>query len=521
MGRIAIGIGTFFSQKRVSPATPPPYFLSFRSSKMFILTTICIAVFSDIFLYGIIVPVVPFALHERARVPESQSQSYVSILLSVYGAALLVSSPICGWFADRSSSRRMPLLIGLVALGSSTVMLCLARHVEVMIIGRVLQGFSGGIVWTTGIALLVDTVGEKDIGQVLGWVSLSMSVGILLAPLVGGLLYEKSGYYAVFYVAFALVAVDIVLRLVLVEKKIARQWLEENSDVGRSQSGTPPGNSVVEHSPIEGLEEKSTEENIKDGTYTTTALSDIKAPRPSTLAKAARRSKYPPVLTLLKSRRLLAALWGCIVQGSLLTAFDSVIPLYVQEIFGWNAIGAGLVFLAVIVPSFVAPVAGWLSDRHGPRYIVVTGFLLAIPLWIALRYVTYNSMGQKVLLCALLAMIGFCLAILMPPLSAEITYVVAAKEKKHPGLYGPNGAYAQAYGLFIAAFAAGTMIGPVWAGYVRGVAGWGTMSWSLGILSFAAAVPCLIFTGGLYTKTNGKIWRERNNPETPSPSAAA
>jgi len=105
----------------------------------------------------------------------------------------------------------------------------------------------------------------------------------------------------------------------------------------------------------------------------------------------------------------------------------------------------------------------------------------------------------------------------MPPISAEITYVVAAKEKKHPGLYGPNGAYAQAYGLFIAAFAAGTLIGPLWAGYIRDSAGWGTMGWSLSILSFAAAIPCLIWTGGFITKKNAKSWNERKPESKASP----
>ena len=92
---------------------------------------------------------------------------------------------------------------------------------------------------------------------------------------------------------------------------------------------------------------------------------------------------------------------------------------------------------------------------------------------------------------------------------AEVTYVVEAKEKANPGRYGSTGAYAQAYGLFIAAFAAGTLIGPVWAGYVRDAAGWGTMTWSLGLFSFTGAVPCLIWTGGLITKDNAKTGAER------------
>lgn len=261
-----------------------------------------------------------------------------------------------------------------------------------------------------GQALLVDTVGQKEIGQTLGWVSLSMSMGVLIAPLLGGVVYDKAGYYAVFYMCFGLIALDIILRLALVEKKIARQWIIEEGEVDVTRISTP------RQSP-NGESENLNENEKSDGS----ALPDVIATTDPPVATARPPSKYPPILTLLKSRRLLVALWGCIVQGSLMTAFDSVVPLYVQETFGWNSTGAGLVFLAVIIPGLIAPAVGWASDRYGPRWLCFGGFMFAIPFWILLRLVTYNSLHQKVLFCAFLALIGLALAIVMPPLMAEIT----------------------------------------------------------------------------------------------------
>lgn len=89
----------------------------------------------------------------------------------------------------------------------------------------------------------------------------------------------------------------------------------------------------------------------------------------------------------------------------------------------------------------------------------------------------------------------------MPPIMVEITYVVEQKEKKNPGLFGTKGAYAQAYGLFNFAWAMGCLIGPIWAGYVKESAGWGTMSWSLALLALVTSVPAGIWTGGsIFTK---------------------
>ncbi|TVY64188.1 putative MFS-type transporter [Lachnellula suecica] len=488
-------IKNFLSGTRFDASTPPPYLLHIRSSKWFILTTICTAVFTDIFLYGIIVPVIPFALSSRAGVPEADVQRWVSVLLAVYGAALLVGSPLSGWYADRSSSRRLPLLFGLLALAGSTVMLCLVRTVGLLVVARLLQGLAAAIVYTVGTALLVDTVGQEQIGQTLGYVSLSISMGILVAPLLGGVVYDRAGYYAVYYMAFGLIVLDIFLRLALIEKKIAAQWDVDGPAESDAISGLGDTNAEDEKK-AEADSDQSPDPAAGRQSSGPTVSSDFKP-------------RIPPVVTLLGSRRLLTALWGCIVQGSLMTAFDSVIPLFVQRIFHWNSVGAGLVFLAVMLPGFVAPAVGWVSDRYGPRWLCVGGFIFAIPFWVLLRFVDHDSIGQKVLFCALLALIGVSLAFVLTPLMADITYVVEAKEKERPGRYGKTGAYAQAYGLFIAAFAAGTLIGPIWSGLVEDAAGWGTMAWSLGLFSLAGAIPCLLWTGGYIGDRNAKTAEER------------
>ena len=122
-------------------------------------------------------------------------------------------------------------------------------------------------------------------------------------------------------------------------------------------------------------------------------------------------------------------------------------------------------------------------------------------------------MGQKVLLCALLALLGAALTMVMTPLLAEITYVVEAKEKKNPGAFGAGGAYAQAYGLFNVAFAGGSLVGPIWAGFVEQRAGWGTMGWTLGLLSAVSAVPVVVYSGGLITKRHREAKRWGHDEE--------
>lgn len=134
--------------------------------------TVGIGAFTDMFLYGLIVPVLPFMLQERIHVPDSQIQSTISYLLAIYAAASCLASPIAGVLADRlSSSRQFPFLLGLVLLLLSTILLAVGNSIPILALARFLQGASGGTVWTIGLALLIETVGQQNLGVTIGTVS--------------------------------------------------------------------------------------------------------------------------------------------------------------------------------------------------------------------------------------------------------------------------------------------------------------------------------------------------------------
>lgn len=432
---------------------------------------------TDIFMYGLIVPVTPTALQDRVGLSEGSIQSWTSILLALYSAALLGFSPIVGYLADRSESRRWPLLIGLVALGAATALLCIGTNIGLWIAGRLFQGAAAAVVWSVGLALMVDTVGKEDLGQAIGYVSMGISVGTLAGPLLGGVLYQNGGYYAVFGLAFGLIGVDIFLRVILIERRHAIKWLapEEKHMSANGQQTTEGGPKETRSSSISNTSDTDT---------------TPKSP-PS-------RSAFHRVGTLLRSPRLIVSLWGYFIVSLVLTSFDSVLPLYVQETFNWKQTGQGLIFIPLMVPHVLDPVTGFVIDKfpRASRYITAGVFLASVPVMTLLRLVTDNTMQHKILLCALLALLGLCFAAAMPPIVAEVFYAVQEKEDETPDIFGRGGAMALAFGLSNMGFAAGSLIGPFFAGFIRQKAGWGTMGWALGLIVGVSALPVFLFLGG-------------------------
>jgi MFS family permease len=258
----------------------------------------------DVFLYAVVVPVIPFAIETRAGVPSNEVQHWVSVLLAVYGATLLVASPICGVLADRIKSRQIPLLGGLLVLGGATVLFCLGRSIAVLVAARLLQGASAGVVWTVSLALLSDSIDAREAGQAMGFVAASYSIGTLISPMLGGIVYREGGYYEVFSMMFSLIGLDLILRLLLIEKHKARKWQTESATLTRAPA----------------VEEEGS------GATCTGAEREHVAIDPSTQTRG-----LPVIVVLMKSRRLQAAFVGTFVASTTMAAMDATLPLFVSS----------------------------------------------------------------------------------------------------------------------------------------------------------------------------------------------
>ena len=79
----------------------------------------------------------------------------------------------------------------------------LGQSKSVLFVGRLVQGASSATVHTVGTAILADTVGQEGVGPAMGFIGMSIALGVLIGPVVGGFLYHNYGYLAVFISAYA------------------------------------------------------------------------------------------------------------------------------------------------------------------------------------------------------------------------------------------------------------------------------------------------------------------------------
>lgn len=404
---------------------------------------------------------------------------WTSALLACYGAGFLLACPVVGWVTDRLPSRRAVFTFAVFQLAVSTILFCLGKSVAIFVIARILQGVSSAITWTAALTLLADNIGQTGLGKAMGICSVGMNGALLLAPITGGLVLESSGFTLVFVITLVIIAMDLLLRFLVIERVSAEQYEKGPASfwtITYGSHGTP----VI--SPLSSSENESFETPLLL-LYDTSFMDNL-----SEESAKPTHKRLSPILFLLKSRRLCLLLWITLVQITMMTAFDAVLPLFTHEVFGWNSLGAGLIFIPVVLPALVAPWIGELSDKYGPRLFILAGFVTATPVFMILRTVAKDEIGHVVLLCTLLSILSLAMAFVMAPVMAEIRYVVESEERRLPGLFGDRGSYAQAYALYAFASAGGLLLGPVLGGFLAHAAGWGNMNMTLGFVAAITAV---------------------------------
>lgn len=487
----------------------------FRSSKAFITFVVCVAMLTDMFLANLILPVLPYALSERVGFAQEDVQRWNSVLLASFGGAQMLGSLFLAWIGDKSPSRQTPFVFGLVILGTSTLCFALGTTIYILLLARLLQGLSSAVVFTIGSALLVDTVGNDGMGKASGYTSMSITVGVLLGPVAGGFIYNHEGYFSVFLPAFAMIGLDIALRFaVIVEKRVSFESHPVESPNLTSLSVDVTGN-ITYGTDGRGFVPAAGQDTSKSHRFPNADLHGsqrILTETESLLPKAQPRSgDGSSSLILLSSPRFLVAVVCLFTVNSFTTGFNSVLPVYVHDIFGFNATQSACLFLILALPALLSPITGALTDRFGTKLPAASGLLLLTPTLVLLRLIHPGVTSPFIKLGLLSASIGSSVTLLNPAFIKEISSAVQEIESASPGIFGPHGANAQAYGLLSCAFAGGSMVGPLYAGFIRARFGWPVMAVVMGFLSSILLILTLFVTGGHGLCRNRKLFTLSKN----------
>lgn len=164
-----------------------------------------------------ILPFLPLYI-EQLGVSGHQSLSIWSGL--VFSATFLVSalvSPLWGSLADRKG-RKLMLLRASLGMAIVIVLQGMVTHVYQLFALRALMGLTSGYI-PNAMALVASQVPRDKSGWALGTLSTGLVSGVIVGPLLGGLMADHLGLRVVFFVTAGLMFVSFLITLFLIKER--------------------------------------------------------------------------------------------------------------------------------------------------------------------------------------------------------------------------------------------------------------------------------------------------------------
>jgi EmrB/QacA subfamily drug resistance transporter len=337
-------------------------------------------------------------------------------------AVLLVTG---GRLGDIFGRRRM-FLAGIVIFALSSATAGLAPDATALVLSRVVQGVGAALMMPGTLSIIADAFPPHERGKAMGtWAGVS-ALALAVGPVVGGFLTEHVSWRAIFYLNIP-VAILAVLATIFA--------VRESRDTSVGKEIDYPGVAVLTVG-LTALVLALVEGNAWGwGSTEILALFGLAAIALPAFVYLENRVKAPMVqFDLLSDRNFLGAVVVALVISFSMLGVFFFLALYMQNILGYTPLEAGVRFLpSTLMIVGVAPVAGRLADRYGPRWLIVGGLVIVAASLFSFSGIAVDSSYLDLLPGFMLLGIGIAMT-MSPMTSAAMNAVPVQKAGSASGV---------------------------------------------------------------------------------------
>jgi DHA2 family multidrug resistance protein len=343
--------------------------------------------------------------HIAGSLAASQDES--TWILTAYLVSNAIILPISGWLTNVLGRKRIFLIC--IAGFSVTSALCgIAPSLGFMLVARVLQGLAGGGLAPVGQSMLTDSFPPEKRSQVFALYGLTVIAAPALGPMVGGWLTDNISWHWVFLInvpigliAFAMVSIFVTEPPLLIKerKALIKKGLSVDY-IGFALVAV--GFGVLQVVLDEFQEDDGFRSSFIIGATIIAGVALV------TLVVWEWNHKQPVMdVRLLRFPSFSISCVMMFLVGFVLLASTQITPQLTQSLFGYNATISGLSlgyggFAAIIV----LPLAGFLTGKLPPKYLLVFGFGLIGSTLMLETYIDLAASFRTIVFYRVLQMMG-------------------------------------------------------------------------------------------------------------------
>ncbi|MBI2866193.1 MAG: MFS transporter [Chloroflexi bacterium] len=332
--------------------------------KWLTLTTVSLGVFMGTLDAGIVnisLPALSQALGTDA-----------ATVLWVQAAYLLVSTGLLltlGRLGDLRGRKAM-YMIGFALFALGLGLSALSQNIYQLILFRLVQAGGQSMTVANSNAVLTSVFPSQERGKALGMMGAVVGAGLALGPLTGGWLIDFLGWQAIFYARVPISLVGLALAWLALRDEATPEARPKLDLAGAATSFVAMGSFLlwINQATRSGLSSL--------GPWAFAAVAAISG---LAFLRIERRVEGPVVdLALFRSRIFALANIAHVLYFASYTIIALGFPFYLVTGLGLTSGQAGTVFtLSPGLRIALSPLAGWLSDRVGPRLLTTSGMALS------------------------------------------------------------------------------------------------------------------------------------------------
>src|SRR5882757_10565950 len=323
-----------------------------------------------------------------------------------------------GRLGDIFGRRRM-FLIGVVVFALSSATAGLAPDETSLVVSRIVQGVGAALMMPGTLSIITDAFPPHERGKAMGtWAGVS-ALALAIGPVLGGFLTESVTWRAIFYINIPVAIGAVAATLFAVRES-------RDTSVGRDVDYA--GVAVLTVG-LTALVLALVEGNAWGwGSTQIIGLLALAVVALPAFVAVENRVKAPMVqFDLLSDRNFLGAVVVALIITFAMMGVFFFLALYMQDILGYSPLEAGIRFLpSTLMIVAVAPVAGRLADRYGPRWLIGGGLTLVAASLFSFSGIAVDSSYLDLLPGFMLLGIG--IAMTMSPMTSAAMNAVAVEK---------------------------------------------------------------------------------------------
>jgi MFS transporter, DHA2 family, multidrug resistance protein len=333
----------------------------------------------------------------------------VEWVVTGYMLAFATLMPLTAWIRDHIGYKSLYIWsLFLFTLGS---LLCgAAWNIESLVAARVLQALGGGAITPTGMAMISEVFPPGEKGKALGIWGMGFIVGSAIGPTLGGYLTNTFGWRSIFLINLPIGIITILLSIQLLKADKPHESNHRPFDIWGFISL-----SLFLIFLLLSLSKGGKEGWTSAFIISCTSISLISF----IIFLLVESSEEHGIidLKLFKYPEFSISAIVVVVRSIALFGSTFLIPLFLQQQMGFNAIQSGLIMMpGALILLFLMPFAGRLGDVIGAKIPTVFGMIMLAIFMFMYRNLDINMSIMDIINPMLVRGVG--MALLMAPILA-------------------------------------------------------------------------------------------------------